>query len=87
LSDRPHPLQGRIEALPYRFDDQVALAKSFEGVTTLYNTYWVRFDHGRASFANAVTNSRALFYAAKRAGVARVVHVSIANPSLESTLP
>lgn len=85
--DRPHRLRGRVEALSYRFDDQVALAKSLEGVTTLYNTYWVRFDHGRASFANAVANSRALFYAAKRAGVARVVHVSIANPSLESTLP
>ncbi len=86
-TDRPHPLRGRVEALPYRFDDQVALAKSLEGVTTLYNTYWVRFDHGRASFANAAANSRALFHAAKRAGVARVVHVSIANPSLESTLP
>lgn len=85
--DRPHPLRRRVEALSYRFDDQVALAKSLEGVTTLYNTYWVRFDHGRASFANAVANSRALFYAAKRAGVVRVVHVSIANPSLESTLP
>lgn len=85
--DRPHPLQGLVETLPYRFDNQAALAESLEGVTTLYNTYWVRFDHGRASFANAIANSRALFCAAKRAGVARVVHVSIANPSLESTLP
>jgi nucleoside-diphosphate-sugar epimerase len=85
--DRSHPLQGRVETLPYRFDDQVALAESLEGVSTLYNTYWVRFDHGRATFDNAIANSRALFCAAKRAGVARVVHVSIANPSLESTLP
>jgi uncharacterized protein YbjT (DUF2867 family) len=85
--DRPHPLQGRVHALPYRFDNQVALTESLEGVTTLYNTYWVRFDHGRASFANAIANSRALFCAAKRAGVARIVHISIANPSLESTLP
>jgi nucleoside-diphosphate-sugar epimerase len=85
--DRPHPLQGRVETLPYRFDDQVALAKSLEGVSTLYNTYWVRFDHGRASFTNAIANSRALFCAAKRAGVTRIVHVSIANPSLESILP
>ncbi len=45
--DREHPLRGRVETLPYRFDDQVALAKSLEGVSTLYNTYWVRFDHGR----------------------------------------
>ena len=78
--DRPHPLRGRVEPLPYRFDDQVALAESLEGVSTLYNTYWVRFDHGRATFENAIANSRALFCAAKRAGVARIVHVSIANP-------
>jgi uncharacterized protein YbjT (DUF2867 family) len=84
---RPHPLQGQVETLPYRFDDQVALAESLEGVTTLYNTYWVRFDHGRASFDNAIANSRALFCAAKQAGVTRIVHVSIANPSLESRLP
>ena len=84
---RPHPLQGRVHTLPYRFDNQVALTESLEGITTLYNTYWVRFDHGRASFANAIANSRALFCAAKRAGVARIVHISIANPSLESPLP
>lgn len=85
--DRPHPLRERVQTLSYRFDDQVALAQSLEGVNTLYNTYWVRFDHGRASFTNAVANSRALFCAARRAGVARIVHVSIANPSLESALP
>jgi nucleoside-diphosphate-sugar epimerase len=85
--DRPHPLRERVQTLSYRFDDQMALAQSLEGVSTLYNTYWVRFDHGCASFANAIANSRALFCAARRAGVARIVHVSIANPSLESTLP
>jgi nucleoside-diphosphate-sugar epimerase len=85
--DRSHTLQKRVETLPYRFDDHVALAESLEGVSTLYNTYWVRFDHGRATFDSAIANSRALFSAARRAGVARIVHVSIANPSLESTLP
>jgi uncharacterized protein YbjT (DUF2867 family) len=85
--ERPHPLQARIETFPYRFDDPVALVRSLEGVTTLYNTYWVRFDHGRTTFANAIANSRTLFYAAQRAGVARIVHISIANPSIESTLP
>jgi nucleoside-diphosphate-sugar epimerase len=85
--DRAHPLRGRIETLPYQFDDQLALAESLEGVSTLYNTYWVRFDHGRATFASAIAHSRALFCAARRAGVGRVVHVSIANPSLESSLP
>jgi NADH dehydrogenase len=85
--DRPHPLRHRVQALPYRFDDPLALARALEGVTTLYCTYWVRFDHGHATFAGAVANSRALFYAARRAGVRRIVHVSIANPSADSPLP
>jgi nucleoside-diphosphate-sugar epimerase len=85
--DREHPLRARVPALPYRFYDPVALARSLEGITTLYNTYWVRFERGRTTFANAVANSRALFEAARRARVARIVHVSIANPSIESPLP
>jgi nucleoside-diphosphate-sugar epimerase len=84
---REHPLQGTVEALPYQFDDPLALARSLEGISTLYNTYWVRFERGRTTFAGAVTNSRALFDAARRAGVARIVHLSIANPSLDSPLP
>src|SRR5919197_2683948 len=85
--DREHPLKARIQAAPYRFDDPLALARSLEGITALYNTYWIRFERGRTTFAGAVANSRALFEAARRAGVARIVHVSIANPSLDSPLP
>ena len=85
--DREHPLRARVQASPYRFDDPAALARSLEGITTLYNTYWVRFERGQTTFANAVANSRALFEAARRAGVARIVHVSIANPSIDSPLP
>jgi nucleoside-diphosphate-sugar epimerase len=85
--DRPHPLQGRVNARRYRFDDVSALARSLDGVTTVYNTYWVRFDHDRTTFATAMANSRALFHAARRAGAARVVHLSISNPTLQSRLP
>jgi uncharacterized protein YbjT (DUF2867 family) len=85
--ERQHPLQPRVEAFPYRFDDPSALARSLEGVTTLYNTYWVRFERGGTTFATAVANCKALFEAARRAGVARIVHVSIANPSIDSPLP
>jgi NADH dehydrogenase len=85
--DREHPLQATVQAWPYRFDDPLALARSLEGITTLYNTYWVRFERGSTTFAEAVANSRALFEAARRAGVARIVHLSIANPSIDSPLP
>jgi uncharacterized protein YbjT (DUF2867 family) len=84
---RPHPLVARVEAYHYRFDDADALARSLDGVSTLYNTYWVRFDHGRTSYAQAIGRSRALFTAARRAGVERIVHISISNPSVDSPLP
>jgi uncharacterized protein YbjT (DUF2867 family) len=83
---RPHPLQGSVEPLPYRFDDPAALARSLDGVGTLYNTYWVRFDHGQTTYAQAIERSRVLFAAAREAGVERVVHLSITNPSLDSPL-
>ncbi len=76
-----------MDVLPYRFDDPVALARSFDGVHAFYNTYWVRFDRGSTTFANAIANSKALFHAAHRSAVARIVHVSITNPSIESPLP
>ena len=85
--DREHALQGEVEALAYSFDDPVALARSLDGVSVLHNTYWVRFDHGRTTFADAIENSRMLFAAARRAGVERIVHVSITNPSISSPLP
>jgi NADH dehydrogenase len=84
---RPHPLQASVQALPYRFDDPAALAQSLEEVNTLYNTYWVRFDHQQTSFEQAIERSRALFTAARRAGVERIVHLSITNPSTSSPLP
>jgi NADH dehydrogenase len=73
--------------LPYRFDDPTALARSLEGITSLYNTYWVRWERGGTTFANAVANTKALFEAARLAGVRRIVHVSITNPSIDSPLP
>lgn len=53
----------------------------------LYNTYWVRFNHALFSFEEAVANTRALFDAARRAGVGRIVHVSILNPDDADDLP
>ena len=85
--DRPHPLREQVQALRYRFDDPLALDRALEGVAALYNTYWVRFNHGPTTYASAVANSRMLFESARRAGVARVIHVSIANPSIDSPLP
>lgn len=76
-----------IEVRPLDFDDQLGLVESLQGATTLFNTYWVRFAHRQIDHELAVANSRTLFLAAKRAGVRRIVHVSITHPSIESPYP
>lgn len=81
------PFHGQVQALPMDFDRPEALAESLRGVSTLYNTYWVRFASGEITFDRAVENSRALVRAAGEAGVNRLVHVSITNPSADSPLP
>ncbi len=75
--DRPNPFGDAIEIQPLGFDDPDALARSLEGAEVLYNTYWVRFNHKLFTFEQAVANTKVLFEAAKRAGVPRIVHVSI----------
>jgi NADH dehydrogenase len=81
-----HPLAGRIEVHPLDFTRPERLRESLRGADTLYNTYWVRSTHGAASFAQAVRDTTVLVEAARAAGIRRLVHVSIANPS-DSDLP
>ena len=84
--ERPNGFGDRVTAFPYNFDRPDELRRSLEGASTLINTYWVRFPHGGSTFETAVLNSRTLIQAAKDAGVRRIVHVSIANPSNDSPL-
>jgi NADH dehydrogenase len=84
---RPDPFGGRVALMPFRFGDAAAMREALRDVEVLYNTYWVRFDHGPATFEQAVARSAELFRAASDAGVERVVHVSITNPDEESPLP
>ena len=83
---RSNPCGGRVRAFPLAFDEPEKLAQSLAGVEVLYNTYWVRFNHKQFTHAQAVRNTLGLFEAARRAGVRRIVHVSITNPSEDSPL-
>lgn len=85
--DRPSPIAGRVDVAPYAFDDPDALIRSLEGTSTVYNTYWVRFDRGDVTFDRAIENSKTLFRAAREAGVGRLVHLSVTKPSLDSRFP
>ena len=84
---RENPFGDNIKAYPFNFDVKDKMIKSLEGGSVLYNNYWVRFnytDHTSFTYANAVDNSLKLFQAAKEAGIKKVVHISITNPSEDS---
>lgn len=83
---RPDPFGGKVEAFPLDFDP-ARMTRSLQGVDVLVNTYWVRFDKGENTQPRAVENTGILIKAAKAAGVRRVVHISITNPSADSHLP
>lgn len=86
-TNRPDPFGNQVQAMLFNFDHSEHLVESLRGASVLYNTYWVRFDYADFSHAAAVENSLRLFEAARRAGVRRVVHISITNPSESSPLP
>jgi NADH dehydrogenase len=84
--NRPDPFNGQVKAYPLDFDE-AGMTQSLQGVEVLVNTYWVRFDKGENTQPRAVKNTQKLVNAAKAAGVRRIVHISIANPSADSHLP
>lgn len=84
--NRPNEFSRSVEIFPFYFDHPSKLQYALEGESALINTYWVRFPRGQSTFESAVANTKILFDAAKSAGVNRIVHVSIANPSLNSEL-
>jgi NADH dehydrogenase len=84
--NRPDPFEGKVKIFPLDFDE-AGMTRTLRGAEVLVNTYWVRFDKGENTQPRAVENTRKLITAAKAAGVKRIVHISIANPSADSHLP
>ncbi len=84
---RANPFGSAVQAEPFHFDQPKKLVESLRGVSVLYNTYWVRFNHKSFTHQMAVDNSVILFNAAREAGVERIVHVSITNPFGKSAPP
>ncbi|NIR33942.1 MAG: hypothetical protein GWO11_06080, partial [Desulfuromonadales bacterium] len=80
------PHGGKVEIRPLDFDDYEGLVDALRGAAVFYNTYWVRFNAENFTLAGALENSRQLFAAAGEAGVERLVHISITNPSQDSSL-
>lgn len=86
LTGHPPTDAGAVEVRPFTFDDPDALADAFRGVRTFFNTYWMRTGD-ESGYETAVARCTALIDAATRAGVERIVHLSVAHPSLDSPYP
>jgi NADH dehydrogenase len=85
--DRPTPFAAKIKSFPLNFDNTAELTENLRGCEVLVNTYWIRFDRGLNTQPRAVENTKSLVKAAVQAGVKRMVHISITNPSADSHLP
>jgi uncharacterized protein YbjT (DUF2867 family) len=83
---RPGAEDIKVDVAPLQFTDRAALVDSLRGADVLYNTYWVRFRHGRMGFGEAIANTRTLVGAAAEAGVRKIVQISVSNPSVDSHL-
>lgn len=82
--DRPNPRGWILRPLCWKDPD--ALAEELHGCQALVNTYWVRFNTRWFTHAEAARHTHVLFEAARKAGVRRIVHVSITRPDPESCL-
>src|SRR2546426_6965562 len=77
----------RLSVAPLDFADRNGLISALRGASTLYNTYWMRFPRGRVTFEQAVIDSERLIEASVRAGVRRIVHISVTSAEATSSLP
>src|SRR5438874_5751773 len=86
-----HPAKNRfgdrVVSFAYDFARPDRMAAAFDGVDVFVNSYYVRFNHAGATFERAVEHTRDLMALARRAGVRKIVHVSVSNADLESDLP
>jgi NADH dehydrogenase len=84
---KPNSFGPAVKAFPYSFDDPNRLTETLAGSETLYNTYWIRFPYDGQTYESALQNTRILFQCARDAGMKKIVHIGVTQPSLDSDLP
>lgn len=80
----PHPLGDLVSSAALDFDHPDQLVRTLKGTDTLYNTFWIRFERGPITYDWAIDRTRTLFEAARRAGVRRIVNLSVINAARDA---
>ncbi len=73
-----------LEIQPYDFVHPENMAVSMRGANVLFNTYWIRMESDNLTFTQVVQNTKKIIEAAQNAGITKIVHISVSNPSLQS---
>ena len=84
---RENPFGDQVPLHPFDFNHPDELRRTLEGTDTLFNTYWIRVNHGGRTHEECVEQTKVMFNAARDTGVRENSHISITNPSPESDLP
>ncbi|MBN2663878.1 MAG: NmrA family NAD(P)-binding protein [Bacteroidales bacterium] len=84
--NKKNPFGNKIEVSKLEFKNPEKFTEILQGTDVLINTYWVRFNHKKFTHNKAVENTKIMLDAAKKAGVKKIVHVSITNPDKNSDL-
>jgi uncharacterized protein YbjT (DUF2867 family) len=77
----------RVRSILYDFERPERMDEAFEGADAFVHSYYIRFPHAGDTFERAVARAGVLFERARRAGVRRIVHVSVSNANEVSDLP
>ncbi len=89
LTSHPHKNRfgERVRNILYDFERPERMDEAFEGADAFVHSYYIRFPHAGDTFERAVARAGVLFERARRAGVRRIVHVSVSNADEASDLP
>ena len=77
----------RVRTVAYDFERPERMDEAFAGADVFVHSYYIRFPHAGDTFERAVARAGILIERARRAGVRRIVHVSVSNANEASDLP
>ncbi|MDD4029475.1 MAG: NAD(P)H-binding protein [Caldisericia bacterium] len=89
LTNHPRPSvfpSASIPVAPLQFQDAPSLIATLRKSTILVNTYWIRYPAKGITHETAVQNIGFLVQCAKQAGIQKIIHISVSNPSIDSQL-
>jgi NADH dehydrogenase len=89
LTNHPRPSvypSASIPVVSLQFQDASLLISALQKSTILINTYWIRYPAKGISHETAVQNIGFLVQCAKQAGIQKIIHMSVSNPSPDSQL-